>query len=130
MKKSCAPVCQSCDYVTIEGRCPLDPEAVDAWYPGDLDKMFEKLTSEPYLSEYDVQILSSPKTHGPWVITMENVVTEEEATRLIELGGIEGRYRKAAWTAAMVVTCCINFCLTLCLAFHFLSNLLRIRTIS
>lgn len=100
MKKSCAPVCQSCDYLTVEGRCPLDPNAIDAWGPGDLNKMFEKLTSEPYLSEYDVQIHSSPNMEhrwgSPWVITMENIATEEEALRLIELGALEGYQRSAA----------------------------------
>jgi hypothetical protein len=96
--------------MTVEGRCPLDPNAKHAWAPGDLDKMFTKLTSEPYLSEYEVEILSSPHwdesetnlkaTNGkglPWIITMENVVTEEEALRLIELGAVEGYQRSAEY---------------------------------
>jgi prolyl 4-hydroxylase len=57
--------------------------------------MFTKLTTEPYLSEYEVEILSSPTTGGPWVITMENVVSEEEAVALIELGATEGYKRSA-----------------------------------
>ena len=93
MKKSCAPACRSCEYLSVEGRCPLDPDAPEAWGPGDLDKMFRKLTSEPYLSTYSAQVLSSPETGGPWVITLDDVVTEEEAQRLIELGGIEGYER-------------------------------------
>ena len=89
MMENCAPVCFACHYFTsIEYRCPIDPAAPNAWGAGDLDKMFTKLTQEPYLSEYSVEILSSPMTHegGPWVITMEDVVTKEEAIRLIELG--------------------------------------------
>jgi prolyl 4-hydroxylase len=86
MMKTCAPVCTSCDFLTLQKRCPLDPNAVDVWQPGDLNKMFEKLTSEPYKSKYEVEILSSPKTDAPWVITMENVISAEEAIRLIELG--------------------------------------------
>ena len=82
MKKSCAPACQSCEYLAIEGRCPLDPEAPRAWESGDLDKMFQRLSSEPFKTEYQVEILSSPP-EGPWVITMENVVSEEEAKRLL-----------------------------------------------
>ena len=79
MKKKCAPACLSCEYLTVEGRCPIDPDAPNAWGPGDLDEMFQKLTQEPYLSKYEVEILSSPaKNGGPWVITMENVVTQEE----------------------------------------------------
>ena len=87
MKRNCAPACFSCDYLSIEGRCPMDPNATNAWEPGDLDAMFRRLTAEPFLSEYSVEILSSPDTTGgPWVITMENVVKEDEAERLIELG--------------------------------------------
>ena len=71
----------------------MDPNAPNAWESGDLDKMFEKLSAEPYLSKYDVEVLSSPKTGGPWVLTMENVVDEAEAARLIELGGLEGYKR-------------------------------------
>lgn len=90
MKQKCAPACFSCDYLSIEGRCPIDPNATNAWGPGDLDAMFTRLTSEPYLSNYSVQIHSSPQTTGgPWVITMENVVQEHEAKRLIELGMYE-----------------------------------------
>jgi hypothetical protein len=93
MHIDCAPACHSCEKHTIEGRCPLDPNAPNAWKRGELNKMFEKLTQEPYLTEYGVQTLSSPATNGPWVITMENVVGADEAERLIELGSEEGYVR-------------------------------------
>jgi hypothetical protein len=87
MKKMCAPACMSCDYLSVEGRCPIDPDAPNAWGPGDLDAMFTRLIEEPYLSDYSVEVLSSPQTTGgPWVITMENVLSEKEAERMIELG--------------------------------------------
>jgi len=86
MKKHCAPVCQSCYYLSTETRCPIDPEAPIAWQEGDLDKMFQKLTKEPYLTKYNVTILSSPETNGPWVITMENLVQNDESDRLMDLG--------------------------------------------
>ncbi|KAL3934784.1 MAG: hypothetical protein SGBAC_009567 [Bacillariaceae sp.] len=93
MEINCAPVCQSCEKLSVEGRCPLDPDAPVAWEKGDLNKMFEKLTQEPYLSEYSVEVLSSPATDGPWVITMENIVAADEAERLVELGSEEGYER-------------------------------------
>lgn len=93
MKINCSPVCKSCDYLSIEGRCPIDPNAPSAWEDEDLDRMFEKLTQEPYFSEYSVEVLSSPATGGPWVVTMDNVVSAEEAERLIELGAGEGYER-------------------------------------
>ena len=106
MKKECAPACHSCDYLSLDesGRCPVDysPEA-QVWKPGDMGAMFTKLTSEPYLSKYNVQILSSPagkikptyyneydKSPGPWVITLDNIISEKECETLIELGEIQG----------------------------------------
>lgn len=89
MKTKCAVACLSCDYLTIDGRCPIDPNASSAWEKDGLDRMFKRLTQEPFLSNYDVEILS----RDPWVITMENVVLPEEAERLIELGGMEGYER-------------------------------------
>jgi len=86
MKRECPVSCQSCEYLTIQGRCPIDPNAPNAWGPGDLDRMFQRLTSEPFRSQYSVEILST----DPWVITMEDVVSTEEAQRLIQLGGLEG----------------------------------------
>jgi prolyl 4-hydroxylase len=95
MKKNCAPACQTCNYLSVEGRCPIDPEAPNAWASGDLDNMFNKLTNEPYLSKYSVQVWSSPVTQGPWLITLEDVVSEEEAQRLLELGRLEGYKRSS-----------------------------------
>jgi len=96
MKKNCAPACKSCEYLTIEGRCPIDPDAPSSWSPGDLDAMFVRLSKEPYLSQYETKILSSPETTGgPWVVTMENVVSQEEADHLIELGAIQGYNRSS-----------------------------------
>lgn len=90
MKTNCAPACKSCDYLSIETRCPIDPDLPEAWGVGDLDKMFLKLTREPYLIKHNVTVLSSPKTDGPWVITMDNVISDEEADRLISLAQASG----------------------------------------
>ena len=81
----------TCGQFTIDGRCPIDPNAPNAWEPGDLNAMFERLTSEPYLSTYQVEILS----RDPWVITMENVVSQQEADRFIQLGHEEGYQRSS-----------------------------------
>jgi hypothetical protein len=89
VKFKCGAACMSCEQFTIEGRCPVDPNAKNAWEPGDLNFMFERLTSEPYLSQYQVEILS----RDPWVITMENVVSQLEADHLIQLGHEEGYHR-------------------------------------
>lgn len=85
----CSPACMSCELFTVEGRCPIDPNAVPAWKEGDLDAMFYKLISEPYKSLYNVEILSAE----PWVITMDNFISKEEAERMIELGAVRGYER-------------------------------------
>ena len=57
--------------------------------------MFERLTNEPYASQYSVTILSAPNMTkpGPWVILMEDVLSEMEAQRLIDLGHQRGYER-------------------------------------
>lgn len=91
MKKECAPACLSCEFLVIEQRCPMDADSEqmkDVWQADDLNAMFEKLTHEPYLTDYSVEILSSPATTGgPWVIQLDNVLSPEEASHLVELGG-------------------------------------------
>jgi len=82
----CAPVCRTCDKLSFEGRCPYDENAPKVWGPGDLNKMFERLTKEEYyVQRFEPTILSQPPK-GPWVITLENVATEDQCKRIIELG--------------------------------------------
>jgi prolyl 4-hydroxylase len=58
--------------------------------------MFEKLTTDPEFQKYTPEILSRPGqpigkySDGPWVVLLHNVLTEEEANKLIELGGVRG----------------------------------------
>ena len=97
MQTNCGPACHTCDLLEIEKRCPMDRDIIgpDVWSTGDLDKMFRRITSEPYTSKYGVNVLSSPETNdgGPWVVTMDNFVSDEEAKRLIALGHVEGYER-------------------------------------
>lgn len=72
---------------------------------GDLDKLFTRLTTDEYYTvTYQATIHSMPNPppaiassdgtdtapqikDGPWVVTLENFLTDEECDRLIELGG-------------------------------------------
>ncbi len=78
----------------------------DAWSPGDLDRMFRRLSLEPYKSKYDVNVLSSPDSEegGPWVLTMENFITDQESERLIELGSNRGYKRSTVGETDRVVS--------------------------
>jgi len=102
MKTDCALACQSCDELDIKNRCPMDPNAVDIWKPGDLNNMFYRIAYGPESSTQKVQVLSEPslenktgKDYGPlpWVVIIDDFISEEECKRLIELGAIRGYER-------------------------------------
>jgi prolyl 4-hydroxylase len=102
MKFKCAPVCESCEETDFDVRCKLDPDAVDALYPGDLNRLYESITTNPAFEQYGIKILSRPSYPpgdsaettdyqiGPWIVVFENALTDEEADRFIELGSKVG----------------------------------------
>jgi prolyl 4-hydroxylase len=94
MKQNCAPACKSCDALLFENRCPLDPNAVNAWLAGDLDRTFARIANSKVLNSsipYDVEVLSAPfMTGDPWVIVLDNFLTREETDHLVSLGEMEG----------------------------------------
>jgi prolyl 4-hydroxylase len=98
MKKYCAPVCFSCNELHREAKCPIDPNFKNAWSPGDLNKMFERLTTDSSFEQYTPKVLSRPSFAGndtnetadyqlgPWVLLMEDFVSTEESERMIQAG--------------------------------------------
>lgn len=110
MQLNCAPACESCDQLDIRHRCPIEPENVCIWKPGDLNTLFENIAdnadgSGEYL-KYTPKALSRPKTKkdgsaadvekdGPWIVLLDNFLSEEEADRLIEIGKRQGYERSA-----------------------------------
>jgi prolyl 4-hydroxylase len=108
MKLQCAPVCGTCEDLSIDNRCPLDLEKMtNAWGPGDLNEFFTNLTKLEKYKQYEPNVLSRPSyvqgdteesaTYklGPWVVVLENVVRADEAEKLIELGAVEGYKRSS-----------------------------------
>uniref|UniRef100_A0A7S1GNL2 Fe2OG dioxygenase domain-containing protein n=1 Tax=Cyclophora tenuis TaxID=216820 RepID=A0A7S1GNL2_CYCTE len=107
MKINCGPVCQSCDHIGMLTRCPLDPNEPNAWEAGDLNAYFYNLTTHEAYKQYEPKVWSRPSYAGgdtiltadykigPWVVTLENFLTQDEADRMIELGTIEGYERSA-----------------------------------
>jgi prolyl 4-hydroxylase len=116
MKIQCAPACQTCHLIDMENRCPKLPDAIPALKPGDLNSMFQRivetapgnrtLTEEDRrqlamseMPEYSVTVHSRPSDHPvtevnigldrnllPWVITFDNVLTDEECDAMIQHG--------------------------------------------
>ena len=102
MLTSCAPACQGCNFLIFEERCPLDPELMtdnNVWKEGDLTSFFTKITTDPfYVNAYSPTILSQPTRGGvrgdtPWVVTLENFLSESECLAMIELGAEQGYKR-------------------------------------
>lgn len=95
MHMNCAPVCQTCDQLHVETRCPIDPDVIDAFSkPGDVNAFFERIISDEQYQKYQPLVLSRPP-EGPWLIQFENVLSQEEADRLIAIGGELGYERSA-----------------------------------
>lgn len=69
------------------------------------------MTTDKEFSKYNITIHSRPRRldddetvkDGPWLITFENFISDQEADRLIELGGIEGYKRSSDGENCVIV---------------------------
>lgn len=112
MQMQCAPACFTCDQLSFETRCPYDKNAPLALSKaGDLDAMFTRIVTEPEFQEkYNITILSQPEAidfnltnknnnveamdQGPWVVILDDFLTEEECDTLRDLGA-EQEYKRS-----------------------------------
>jgi prolyl 4-hydroxylase len=109
MKTKCAPVCGTCDQLDIKKRCPIDLETMpNTWEPGDVNEFFTNLTTLEKFQKYEPRILARPDyptgdseetadymVNAPWVVVLENFLSQDEAERLIHLGMEEGYERSS-----------------------------------
>jgi prolyl 4-hydroxylase len=98
MDAKCCPVCWSSPQLDFLQRCPMDPNVPNAWKPGDVNRFFQNLTTDEKYAKYEPRVWSRPSylpgeasetadyEEGPWIVTLENVLTQEEANLLIEWG--------------------------------------------
>jgi 2OG-Fe(II) oxygenase superfamily len=102
MLTSCGPACHSCDKIIYEERCPVDPNLRDtnAWKAGDLNRFFERIVTHPYYQQFQPNVLCRPGTINPhsqrdcpWVVTLDNVLSDQECESLIEQGAMLGYER-------------------------------------
>jgi len=101
MTLQCAPACYSCHQLKFETRCPLENLPPDVWQPGDLNKMFENIVTDPYYVQqgYKPQVIVKPgmasgnEQDAPWVVMVDDFLTDEECDTLIRLGGEQGYER-------------------------------------
>lgn len=66
--------------------------------PGDINKMFRRIIEDPYYQQFNPQVLAQPgvavgkmkNNDSPWLITLDDFLTEEECGTLIRLGAERG----------------------------------------
>lgn len=92
MNLNCPAVCETCH---ILDPCPVDRNAKNAWYPGDVTRMFENIVERASRNDslLVASVLSRPRINsngtdegGPWLITLDGFLSAAEADRLVELG--------------------------------------------
>lgn len=91
MTLNCCPVCEAAWLLDWLVECPFTRHQAHAWpEPGDLNTFFVNLTTLPQYQQYSPTIHSQPNStndsDAPWVVTLENVVSPEEAWALIQHG--------------------------------------------
>jgi prolyl 4-hydroxylase len=89
MLNKCGPACFACLHLSYEHRCPIPKDAPTAWKPGDLNKLFERLATDPIYQQHNPTVLSN----SPWVVTLDNFLTAQECDALIQLGTERGYER-------------------------------------
>ncbi len=75
----------------------MPTESFDAFKaPGELNAMFQRIVTDPIWQDNygPVEILSSPETTGgPWIVSLETFLNEEECNRFIHVGAEVGYER-------------------------------------
>jgi prolyl 4-hydroxylase len=100
MSKHCAAACQTCEAIHINPACLRDNYKPVMWeQPGALNQMFQRITTDPQFQKYNPTVLSSPHPNnnnndgndnkdkdGPWIVTLDDFITEQECQALIDHG--------------------------------------------
>ena len=118
MTNECSASCQVCESFLVDGEseivtdCIADPKT-NIFVGGDLNTMFERIVGESLegdvvVPKSKVNVISRPSHPpgfqgndddptdyflGPWVVILDNFLTDEECDRLIQLGAKRGYER-------------------------------------
>lgn len=112
--KSCDPYLNSKELIDPAKRCSKEqlktPEHV--WKAGDLNRMFEGWVANSTLEGYGLEVLSAPECEkygatwencrdgGPWVVVLNDFLTNDEVRDLVRGGEMEGYERSTDQGAA------------------------------
>jgi prolyl 4-hydroxylase len=104
MRTNCAPACKTCHLLDRTIQCPIGEDNELVYGPGDMNAMFERIMED---GRYNPRALSRPRSEeqrqddgidaddGPWIVVLENFITDEEADALIAAGHKKGYERSA-----------------------------------
>ena len=113
MVENCAPACQTCHLLDIQLRCPIEEGNEAIFKPGMLNELFENIVDNAdgsgRYAEYNPVAVSRPHVKrdgsavspqdggswqaGPWVVVLENFISDEEVYELIAAGHKKGFHR-------------------------------------
>lgn len=94
MRKSCARSCDECEFVrALAEICHRRKSLAPSLRPGGLNAMFERLVST-YSPRGTVTVVSSPP-HGPWVITIDDFMEDDEVDALLDAHVGGGRFERS-----------------------------------
>jgi hypothetical protein len=123
MKVRCGPACHSCDFILEQKeKCALAPDSMlDAIKPGEMNQLFERMINAADRMGFEPKVWSRPlknddvaasskgesscgsditnpcnTSDGPWVITLENFLNDEEIQTLLDWGARMGYERSQA----------------------------------
>eukprot|EP00814_Leptocylindrus_danicus_P007095 CAMPEP_0116021144 /NCGR_PEP_ID=MMETSP0321-20121206/10212_1 /TAXON_ID=163516 /ORGANISM="Leptocylindrus danicus var. danicus, Strain B650" /LENGTH=455 /DNA_ID=CAMNT_0003491959 /DNA_START=156 /DNA_END=1520 /DNA_ORIENTATION=+ len=110
MVSNCPKACMICDQLDVKLRCPVpETDEHDAYKPGDLNAMFYRIANGEF-DQYLPVIHSAPGDYvrtnqtsivddsnvrlgGPWIVTFDDFVSDDEADRMISYGYEQGYER-------------------------------------
>jgi prolyl 4-hydroxylase len=93
LDQHCAAACQTCDEIEIQPACLRDNYQPVMWeQPGELNQMFQRVATDPEFQKYSPNVLSGPQdeNQGPWIVTLDDFLTQEECDALIQHGADQG----------------------------------------
>jgi hypothetical protein len=85
---NCPKSCDSCHLLDRKIRCQrsfLNISTDPAYHPGDLQAMFERITTK--FSKYEPTVLST----SPWIVTFDNFLSDAEITALLTTATDNGK---------------------------------------
>eukprot|EP00586_Coscinodiscus_wailesii_P002260 CAMPEP_0172492322 /NCGR_PEP_ID=MMETSP1066-20121228/23426_1 /TAXON_ID=671091 /ORGANISM="Coscinodiscus wailesii, Strain CCMP2513" /LENGTH=336 /DNA_ID=CAMNT_0013261863 /DNA_START=99 /DNA_END=1106 /DNA_ORIENTATION=+ len=96
MVTNCAPSCRSCHMIDFDSRCPPLEGLTPAVMPGSVYRLFERIVDEygdkvTVVSRPEMTVKESKR--DPWVITIDDFLSAEEADYLAQKGHESGYER-------------------------------------